>query len=675
MNTRFRFLRLLGAVIVLMLAGVRPGAAASPTPPPLTAEERDFERKIRVELTEMSPAAVKALDDADRARDVGDLDGAARGYEDVLKQAPRFFHAERRLCGVEAFRDHRDRALPLCRHALQMKDTPENHASLASALLSVRNPPQSDLDEAGQHAKRAVYDKPQDKNVQSVMCRYAMAASNPSALKDCSAALVRIDGSDPFAHLFASISAGTEGRLDEADDELERAHTLGLPDDIYKGTKEQIEKAQPSGPKYLRWCGFTLAAWLALFGILFVAGSLLSASAMRASSRPPPKGDGHPHGVEAALRRMYRVVLWISCGFYYVSLPLLAVFMVALALGIGYGFLMVGRIPIKLVLIIGLAVISTLVAIVRSLFIRGRDHDPGERIDLEAHPRMRQVLDEVAARIGTRPVDHVYLTPFTDIAVLERGGMARQLRGSTERALVLGAGVLDGMKLRAFKGILAHEYGHFHNEDTAGGGFALAVRRSVLTMAAGLAERGQASSLNPAWWFVRGFHSVFLRISQGASRLQEVLADRWAAFAYGSAAFEEGMRHVVRRSLAFDAHADRTLAEVLEHKRGLANLYRYTPEVQAVDEDVEKAFEEAWNAAPSPYDSHPRPSDRIEWVRALGAAGSSAAADDDDDAWTLFADRAAVEEHMTGVVRLRVADAMGVHVPDGGAEATDNSAG
>ena len=325
---------------------------------------------------------------------------------------------------------------------------------------------------------------------------------------------------------------------------------------------------------------------------------------------------------------------------------------------------MVGRIPIKLVLIIGLAVISTLVAIVRSLFIRGRDHDPGERIDLAAHPRLREVLDEVAGRIGTRPVDHVYLTPFTDIAVLERGGMAKQLRGSTERALVLGAGVLDGMKLRAFKGILAHEYGHFHNEDTAGGGFALAVRRSVLTMAIGLAERGQASSLNPAWWFVRGFHKVFLRISQGASRLQEVLADRWAAFAYGSAAFEEGMRHVVRRSLAFDAHADRTLAEVLEHKRALANLYRYTPEVQAADEDVEKAFEEAWNAAPSPYDSHPRPADRIAWVRALSAAGSSAAADDEDDAWTLFADRAAVEEQMTGVVRLRVADAMGVHLPN-----------
>ena len=58
-------------------------------------------------------------------------------------------------------------------------------------------------------------------------------------------------------------------------------------------------------------------------------------------------------------------------------------------------------------------------------------------------------------------------------------------------------------------------------------------------MAIGLAEGGAASSINPAWWFVRGFHSVFLRISQGASRLQEGLADRWAAFAYGSKSFEE----------------------------------------------------------------------------------------------------------------------------------------
>src|SRR4029079_11659575 len=171
----------------------------------------------------------------------------------------------------------------------------------------------------------------------------------------------------------------------------------------------------------------------------------------------------------------------------------------------------------------------------------------------------------------------VYLTPGTDLAVFERGGMLRQLRGNTERCLILGVGVLDGLELAPFKAILAHEYGHFSNQDTAGGGFALAVRRSLFTMAHHLAAGGAATWYNPAWWFVNGFHRVFLRISQGASRLQEVLADRWAAFTYGAAAFERGLRHVIERSVYFDAHADAALGKAIQTKIPLANLYQVEP--------------------------------------------------------------------------------------------------
>ena len=87
------------------------------------------------------------------------------------------------------------------------------------------------------------------------------------------------------------------------------------------------------------------------------------------------------------------------------------------------------------------------------------------------------------------------------------------------------------------KAVLAHEYGHFVNRDTAGGGLALAVRRAVWQMAESLASGGAARWYNPAWLFVTGFHKLFLRVSQGASRLQEILADRWAALAYGGAEF------------------------------------------------------------------------------------------------------------------------------------------
>ena len=81
---------------------------------------------------------------------------------------------------------------------------------------------------------------------------------------------------------------------------------------------------------------------------------------------------------------------------------------------------------------------------------------------------------------------------------------------------------LDGMQVGWLRSILAHEYGHFRNQDTAGGTFALAARRSMMSLVIRLAESGTAGWFNPAWWFARAYLAVFLRVSLGASRLQEI---------------------------------------------------------------------------------------------------------------------------------------------------------
>jgi hypothetical protein len=245
---------------------------------------------------------------------------------------------------------------------------------------------------------------------------------------------------------------------------------------------------------------------------------------------------------------------------------------------------------------------------------------------------------------------------------MERGGMLRQLRGGAERCLILGVGVLEGMKIGPFRAILAHEYGHFSNRDTAGGGLALAVRRSLLTMAMNLAQHGAAAWYNPVWLFLNGFHRVFLRISQGASRLQEVLADRWAAFSYGSRAFEEGLRHVIEQSVRFEARATASLREVVESQQPLSNLYTHQPSAPPAAQEVENAMREALERKPSPYDSHPSPGERITWVRALAAKGQASAADDDDPVWSLFSDREQIEARMTAEVRENVLRSHGVAI-------------
>jgi Zn-dependent protease with chaperone function len=188
------------------------------------------------------------------------------------------------------------------------------------------------------------------------------------------------------------------------------------------------------------------------------------------------------------------------------------------------------------------------------------------------------------------------------------------------------------------------------------------VRRSLLNMAAGLAQAGAATWFNPAWLFVNGFYRVFLRISQGASRLQEVMADRWAAALYGAAAFEEGLRHVIERAVRFDAHADATLREVVERRQPLLNLYQHRPAAAPDEAVVRQAVADALAATPSPYDSHPTPAERFRWVRALGGRPPAGAVDDGAEVWSLFDGRDRIEQRLTAEVREGVHRVHGVRI-------------
>ncbi|HEV8268577.1 MAG TPA: M48 family metallopeptidase, partial [Thermoanaerobaculia bacterium] len=429
---------------------------------------------------------------------------------------------------------------------------------------------------------------------------------------------------------------------------------------------KNFRDARPLAPRIFLAAAWVLGAWVALFLVLLGAGQLLSRVALRAAGRTGGVAAGAvTTEMDARLRQIYGWVIASAGIFYYVSLPLLVVAVLATGGGLVYAAFAFGHVPVKLVVIVVVLTFVSVGSIFKSLFVKRVDEEPGVKVDLDKEARLRVCLDDVAAKVGTRPVESVYLTPGTDVAVFERGSLLSQARGASERSLLLGVGVLPGFRLGPFRAVLAHEYGHFSHRDTAGGQFALAVRRSILTMARHLAEGGAAHWYNPAWLFVNGFHRVFLRISQGASRLQEVLADRWAALTYGAAAFEEGLRHVIARAVAFDAHVGATLREVVEGEepRPLANLYRYEPKEPPKENEVQEKVDEALRAQASPYDSHPAPAERFAWARALSTGSPSRSADDGDEAWSLFSDREALEKRLTDDVRTNILKNHGVAIP------------
>ncbi len=617
------------------------------------APNDELERRLRADVEHANPEAVTYYDQGNTARDAGKLEDAAAAYRKAIELAPKVDHPHRRLCGVLARLERVADAMAECESALELgPDSPYNKGALASVLLQRAAP--RDLERALTLSRAASAAAPENEQQAVTWCLAASSLEKNSELGWCAERLLKISPDGMQANLFGAIAAGLDGEYETARERLRKSKAAGLDAAMYESLEAKITQAEreearsalpPEAWTAISFGLWVTGIWIGVMVILLVAGYVLSRATLasaNAAATETATGTG--------LRRVYKFVLLLSGVYFYLSMPILLGVTIAAACGAVAAFLAMGMIPIKLVAIIGLVVVATVGAIVRSLFVRSQPPPPpGAELDLAKYPQLHAVLDDVARTIGTRPVDVVYLTPGTDMAVTERAGLWSTLRGkTTRRGLIMGIALFDQMAQVQLRSILAHEHGHFRNEDTAGGGFAIAVRRSLYTLIIRMAQSGVAGAFNPVWWFLRGFHRVYLGISQGASRLQEVLADRWAIQAYGSAAFVSGYEHTVARSVQFDHDVDATIKQKRRERGVLANLYSFAAHAEA--SAIEKDVKTEMAREPSVYDSHPSPNQRVAWAKQLAIARSPGP-DDDAPVWALFPDREDLERAMTKVVR------------------------
>src|SRR2546423_9711804 len=144
---------------------------------------------------------------------------------------------------------------------------------------------------------------------------------------------------------------------------------------------------------------------------------------------------------------------------------------------------MLGHVPVKLIAVLVIGAVVTVYQMIRSLFVKREQEDPGRALREEEAPGLWALTREVAGVVGTRAVDEIRVTPGTDLAVYERGSARERRRGAAARGLILGVGVLNGFGTNAFPAVLAHEYGHFSHRDTAGRGAAPRANKGQLNLA------------------------------------------------------------------------------------------------------------------------------------------------------------------------------------------------
>ena len=526
---------------------------------PTAHPARDAQREaaITAELGARSAEAVPDFEAATAALDKQDFKAAAAGYRRVLEKAPDFDAALRRLGGCLGEMGELKEGLALQERAVAIRASAENLSSLAQSLAlqtSESRSSRDDLRRAFALISKAVALAPADADYLALKAMLALRLDDSPAFQSASAELRRLAPDLMATHYFGAIAAATREEWLTAEREIHEAGRLGLPAEAVQAFLDTGVGAKARVWRWEMLIAAAVGAWFVGLAMMFIAGKALSMATLASIERDDP--NQAVSGSARLLRAVYRRIVTVAGLYWYVSMPFVAVIVVAATAGVIYLFFAAGRIPLKLVLILVIAAAMSLYAIVRSLFVRIRDdEDPGRAVTEHDAPGLWAAAREVADAVGTRAIDEIWLTPGTDLAVLERGTARQRMKDRAPRALLLGAGVLEGFEQGAFRSVLAHEYGHFAHRDTAGGEVALRVRCGMMTFAMGLAQAGIAVWWNLAFQFLRLYDLLFRRISHGATRLQEVLADRIAIQRYGMEAFRKGLTHVIRRTILFGKFA------------------------------------------------------------------------------------------------------------------------
>jgi Zn-dependent protease with chaperone function len=615
-----------------------------------SGRDPDFEQEIHDRLAAIDPDAVPVFEKATEAADAGDLEAAKQGYERVLELAPDFPDALRRLSYTELSLGNVDASLERAERALAVSDSPYNHTALAAALLATEK--SANEKAALDHAWTAVRALPGDEHANFALLEAGLVNDDMDAIRQSTKTLLEVVPDYPFPHYIAGLLAANDGRWILAERELLLAKELGMPADVIREALNDEIAQQARQQRIIRTGIYTVVSWLTGLLVLFLVGMLLSKLTLAAVERAQPMIQFELGKGEQIVRTIYRVVIALTGVYFYISIPFMILAVVAVAVAFFYLFWMVGRIPIQFAVLILGAVVYTLIAAARGIFARAEDEEPGRLLSREEAPELWAVVEDVARRVDTRPVDAIYITPAASVSVLERGSLLKKLSGAGQRCLVLGFGVLPGMTQGQFKAVLAHEYGHFSERDTAGGNLARQVRLAMHRMAHTFLVSGQAHWYNPAWLFINGFNRVFLRITLGASRLQEVLADRYAALIYGVESFADGLTHIVRQSLTFDLQLEQKVGSSTHLGLGLSNLYASTVIPDPLVEPLETKMCKRMSQPTSPYDSHPSLQDRIRFLQQIDSIAKSKGSP--DPVWSLFSDAGSLQEEMMDIIRENV---------------------
>jgi Zn-dependent protease with chaperone function len=442
--------------------------------------------------------------------------------------------------------------------------------------------------------------------------------------------------------------------------EFERARTLGVePAEVFSPelVKAVEAEARPGLLEILKWGGIGFVAIYAfVMAAMALAGFILAqwtrgAEALRLLGDQPLEvvagGQVERTGGEPWLARLYAICLVFGLILFYVSLPFVTVGLFAATLGALWLVVQMGRIPIKLLIIIIVVGLGMTWAVLKSMFARAGTGSFGLKRSEQDSPKLFATLREVARRVDTTPVDEVYVAPGAEIGVHQEGRGPWGIFGTKRRVLTLGLSTLRSLTISELKSILAHEYAHFSHSDTFYSRFIHRVDLSIHTALRGMgAAGGKLNYVNPFFWFLVLYYRAYSMLSAGFSRSREFLADRMACSLYGSDVFAGALTKVATDGPLFEMTMYETVASLLSENKAFDNMYEAFAGYKQGDDSLphrEKIREDLENERPSLFATHPTHRERLAASQSFPPGRNL----DDTPAIQLFEDPDALEKELT----------------------------
>jgi Zn-dependent protease with chaperone function len=322
----------------------------------------------------------------------------------------------------------------------------------------------------------------------------------------------------------------------------------------------------------------------------------------------------------------YSIPVFLT-GMALVSIPIIYVVLVLsffIALGVSAWLMLIvfqlPRVPVVLILAIGLAPLVTGWAAIKGLailFKRPVPAIPALSVDTEQTPTLRRVVGEVCTEVQTDAPDSIVLSAEPGFFVTQSTLKTLDEKTCSGRILSIGAPLLYELDGGELKSVFAHEFAHFTGKDTVYSRTVLPVHRTISSVFQNLQVGGSGSwtevliniLLIIPRYCIMTFVNYFGSIDSLLSRRRELRADRIAAESYGDQNFISALTKVTHSSLYYYRNVYNKIDQM--HPEG--NLFHHVHR-QMGDrcEEIDELVEKEKSRKEDVFDSHPSLGTRIE---------------------------------------------------------------